>query len=300
MNPSIIVPLDGSRFAEIALPWAKALIDREVAELMLVSVIEMPTEFAAWITAEQLSQQPEMADVVDERRQYLTAVADQYGLNDPQIAIRFGAPAREILACAEEAPDQPAVIVMSTHGYGGIKRLAFGSVALQIIHKYRGPIMTVRDETPVETARLERVLIPVDGSDFSIAAIEETLRLLSEPHPHVHLVRVVGTPSWAAGAIDHGLVAEYLDASRELAQEQLDELREKIARAGYEVTAELRPYGNVVEEIVAAAGATGADIIAMSTHGMGGLGRIVIGSTADGVLRHSPLPVLLWRPEAEH
>lgn len=299
MNPSIVVPLDGSRFAEIALPWAKALASREAAEITLVSVIEMPTEFAAWITAEQLSQQPEMADVVDERRQYLAAVADQYSLIDPKIAIRFGAPAREILTCAEEARDQPAVVVMSTHGYGGVKRLAFGSVALQIIHKYRGPIMTVRDETPAEAPRLDRLLIPVDGSDFSATAVTETLRLLGDPHPRVHLVRVLGTPTWAARTLDHGLMAEYLEASRDLAQEQLDAQRQKIAAGGYEVTAELRPHGSVVEEIVAAAADSGADIIAMSTHGMGGVGRIVLGSTADGVLRRSPLPVLLLRPETQ-
>jgi len=53
--------------------------------------------------------------------------------------------------------------------------------------------------------------------------------------------------------------------------------------------------GNPADEIVAAARETGADIIAMSTHGRGGLGRLVFGSVAQAVLRHVDIPVLLMR-----
>ncbi|MEZ4570790.1 MAG: hypothetical protein R2849_10785 [Thermomicrobiales bacterium] len=88
-------------------------------------------------------------------------------------------------------------MVMSTHGYGGVKRIAFGSVALQIIHGYQGPIMTVRDEAPAVTPRLERLLIPVDGSSFSAAAIDRALDIVGDPYPALHLVRVLGTPAWA-------------------------------------------------------------------------------------------------------
>ncbi len=295
----IVVPLDGSRFAETAVPWAGALAGRTNGSITLVSVIPMSSEFAAWITSEQLSHQPELADVIGEREQYLAAVADQFGLREPEIAIRFGSPAREILAVAESVDAQPAVIVMSTHGYGGIKRLAIGSVALQVIHKYQGPIMTVRDDAPSAAPRLDKVLIPVDGSDYSAAAVEQTQGILGEPPPQLHLVRAVGTPSWATRSINHGLVADFIAASQEWAQEKLDTLLEQAASAGYEATAELRPEGNVVEEIVSAATAAGADIIAMTTHGLGGVGRIVIGSTADGVLRHSPIPVLLFRSESD-
>ncbi|MEZ4570789.1 MAG: universal stress protein [Thermomicrobiales bacterium] len=99
-------------------------------------------------------------------------------------------------------------------------------------------------------------------------------------------------------SINHGLVAEYLAASREWTHEQLDELREQTAAAGYTVTSELRPQGNVVDEILDAAETSGSDAIAMCTHGMGGVGRLVIGSVADGVLRKSTKPVLLLRPSS--
>lgn len=300
MDLSIVVPLDGSTLAEAALPWAGALAARNTARVVLVSVIEMPTEFAAWVTADQLSEQPEMTDVFDERRSYLQEQAAKYGLESAIIDLRVGAPAREIMTCVEDQPDPHPLIVMSTHGYGGIKRLAFGSVALQILHSYMGPIMTVREDGPPETAQLERVLVPVDGSEFSAIAIERALELLGEPYPAVHLVRVLGTPAWAARSINHGLVAEYLSAARELAHQQLDELRAKTAASGYQVTSELRPHGNVVDEILDAAERSGPDVIAMCTHGFGGVGRIVLGSVADGVLRRSSRPVLILRPEIDN
>jgi nucleotide-binding universal stress UspA family protein len=300
MSLTIVVPLDGSQLAEAALPWARSMVDRNAARVVLISVIEMPTEFAAWVTANQLSETPEMADVFDERRAYLEEQAAKHGLDSAVIDLRVGAPAREILTCISEQTDSQPLVVMSTHGYGGIKRLAFGSVALQVIHDYAGPIMTVRDESPVTEPRLERLLLPIDGSDFSAVAIERALDILGEPYPQLHLVRVLGTPTWAIRSINHGLVAEYLAASRELAQQQLDELRDKTAASGHDVTCELRPHGNVVDEIIDAAESAEVDAIAMCTHGLGGIGRIVLGSVADGVLRHSTRPVLLLRPEIDH
>jgi nucleotide-binding universal stress UspA family protein len=58
-------------------------------------------------------------------------------------------------------------------------------------------------------------------------------------------------------------------------------------------------FGRPAEEILAAAKATGADLIAMATHGRSGLGRILFGSVAEAVLRASPVPVLMIRMTAE-
>ena len=299
MDASIVVPLDGSALAETALPWVRILAHRNATKVVIVSVIEVSTEFAAWASADQPSTQAEITDVIDERRAYIEEVAGKYDLEAATIDVRLGAPAREILACASEITGPPPIIVMCTHGYGGFKRLALGSIALQIVHNYSGPIMAIRNETTPEEARLERLLVPVDGSNFSRRAVKRAMELLGEPYPQLHLVRVLGTPTWASRSINHGLVAEYLEASREWSQEQLDELRDETAATGYEVTSELRPHGNVVDEIIDAANTSGADVIAMCTHGMGGIGRIVMGSTADGVLRHTTHPVLLLRPDTE-
>ena len=298
MDASIVVPLDGSALSETALPWACALAKRDPKEIVLVSVVEVPTEFAAWATPEQLSNQAEITEVIDARRSYMEEVVEKYGLDSATTTVRLGAPQREILACVSELSGPTPIIVMATHGYGGFKRMALGSVALQIIHGYEGPIMAIRDEASPEEARLDRILVPVDGSDFSTRAVGRIAELLGEPYPHLHLVRVLGTPTWASRSINYGLVAEFLEASQEWCQEQLSELRDQATAAGYEVTAEVRAHGNVVDEIVKAADTSDSDVIAMCTHGMGGIGRIVMGSTADGVLRHTTHPVLLLRPES--
>lgn len=99
-------------------------------------------------------------------------------------------------------------------------------------------------------------------------------------------------------SFEYGLIAEYLDATRDESVAYLQEQSELLTARGYSVTTEVRD-GRVAEEILRVAGERDAHVIAMATHGRGGIGRLVFGSVAESVLSEARAPLLLMRPHDE-
>ena len=127
----------------------------------------------------------------------------------------------------------------------------------------------------------QRVLVPLDGSRVAESILPFIEQIAGPLDMEVLLVRVVPLTS--------------LDILRELdAQGYLEplvaSLKAKAVRAGARVR-----IGDPATEIVAAAKEINADLIAMTTHGRTGLGRLLFGSVAEAVLRGSPIPVFLLR-----
>ena len=91
----------------------------------------------------------------------------------------------------------------------------------------------------------------------------------------------------------------YADRRRENVRSQiLDALRndlEALKAAGYEVSAQVR-FGDPAQEIVDCADEEEMDLVVMATHGRSGVSRLVLGSVAERVLRHAPVPVVVLRP----
>ena len=291
----VIVPLDGSQEAEQALPVAQLIAGRHDAKLKLVSVVEVTAEFDAWIETAPFSLEGELDSWLAERREYLGNVANRLG-DGVETEVRVGRPADEIRAAVEASED--VVVVIASHGRGGLQQLVLGSVALKVIHDVHNPVIAVHIQggEAAAPAALERVLLPTDGSEFSESIIESALAVIGEPKPQLHLVRVMETPTWGLASQDAGLVGQYLESTREINEQHLAKLADELRQRGYEVTAELRD-GKPGDQILAAAADYGADMIAMATHGRGGIGRLLLGSVAQHVLHRTEVPLLLIRPQ---
>jgi nucleotide-binding universal stress UspA family protein len=138
-----------------------------------------------------------------------------------------------------------------------------------------------------------RVVVPLDGSAEAEAVLPAVLRLAGASGMEIMLVRVVPSPVMAA---DTGSRTR-LDHSNRVRQEAEDYLKDVGGRwdaAGLRVTPMVRA-GDPADEIVGAARDGGADIIAMSTHGRKGLGRLLFGSVAEAVIQNAGVPVLAVR-----
>lgn len=297
MTRTILVPLDGSESSEESLPIAQALWARQGGQLMLISVVEVTTEFDAWIETAPFSLEDELDGWLNERREYLDTLATSIG-GDVVTEVRVGRPATEIRAAAEQA--EKPVVVMASHGRTGLQQLVMGSVALSVVHDVQCPVVVVHmqdDEAGVPSA-IESVLLPTDGSAFSESVIDEALAILGEPKPRVRLVQVLEHPAWASHSMNAGLVSEYLDASRESSQQHLDAILAGLRERGYEARAELRS-GKAAEGILAAVADHESEMVAMATHGRGGVGRLLLGSVAQQVLHRARVPLLLIRPESD-
>jgi nucleotide-binding universal stress UspA family protein len=141
----VLVPLDGSSFAEAALDKAAALSSRERTSLMLLRAAEahvLPTGDAV----------EAQVTVVREAEEYLAGVAARLardGFKKVETSVWYGAPATAIVEAA--AFQKPDLIVMSTHGRSGVGRLILGSVAESVLRGTNTPILLVRAAgAPVE------------------------------------------------------------------------------------------------------------------------------------------------------
>lgn len=149
----------------------------------------------------------------------------------------------------------------------------------------------------------QRILVPIDGSSTSSRGLDEAIRLAKLTQGRLRLMHVIDELSFAL-AMDaySGYTGDWLAQLRAAGNTLLEEARAKAAAAGVEAECLLCDTfrGAVAERVVSDAAAWPADLIVLGTHGRRGLGRMVMGSSAELILRHATVPVLLVRaPEAQ-
>jgi nucleotide-binding universal stress UspA family protein len=196
------------------------------------------------------------------------------------------------LIAAARASVPPALLCLSTHGRGPIGELVFGSVAAVVLRELHAPVVMVGpafDDTPREP--LDRMLVCLDGSATSAAIVPVVRGWALELGLGLHLLHV------AYPLTDPGAGEARISDEEEAAIEQLLAVADALRREGIDVSSE------VVEDAHAPTGVLHAlrhgryDLVALATHGRTGLGRLLAGSVASEVVRRSPVPLLLLRPE---
>jgi nucleotide-binding universal stress UspA family protein len=140
----------------------------------------------------------------------------------------------------------------------------------------------------------KRALVPLDGSPVAEAIIPFILEIAGPLDMTVRLLRVIEP---IPPMVVEGAAPVFVDdpaARARDAQEYLAPIAAELRGRGVDATFEVR-RGTALPSILAAAKSFGADLIAMSTHGRSGLGRLLFGSVAEQVLRHADVPVFLMR-----
>lgn len=150
-------------------------------------------------------------------------------------------------------------------------------------------------EYPIDT-----ILVPVDFSENAIHAVDYAIRLAGAFHSRVVLVHVYHFPvelltDWSAYGTLVGS-SEILEGLRKDREEQMNALAREKARPGLSLETRVLE-GTPFSEIVKAARAEGANLIVMGTRGLTGIRHILIGSTAERVVRKAPCPVLVLKPK---
>ena len=140
----------------------------------------------------------------------------------------------------------------------------------------------------------KRVMVPLDGSRLAEGILPFILQIAGPLDLEVVLVRVVQPiPPQALEGTGH-VVLDDVPARLREAREYLAPVAADLRGRGVRLTTDAR-HGDPVAELVAAARDAGADLIAMTTHGRSGVGRLLFGSVAEAVLRQANVPVLMMR-----
>jgi nucleotide-binding universal stress UspA family protein len=288
MIKKILGPLDRSETAEQALPIAATLASRTEARVSLAAVV-VPGEF--WTG----DRDPIVWQKADEAAagRYLGKI--QEGLLGKGVVARgrvASGPAAETLSRLADEEDAD-LIVMSTHGRAGFSRWVMGSVADKLMHITTRPLLLVHTRDIAcftEPERLERILVPLDGSPLSESALPFVEELAGQLHASLVLQQAVLPVTLFAG--EYIPPTESLQEPAASAHEYLGRIAARERSLGIACGVEV-DLGASADAILHAAERSGADIIALSTHGRSGPLRWVLGSVADAVVRHSPLPVLV-------
>lgn len=292
MYRQIVVPVDGSQFAESALPLALALSRTTGARVHLVSVIEpVPTvAFEDWGPAAEKWT-----------REYLARLARGFkGRAGGEISTAvIRGPIVE--GIQEEVARMDAdLVVMASHGRGAISRFWLGSVADRFVRHADRPVLVVKpdegDESSAEgPASFDNLLVPLDGSDLSESALTHATAFGELFGSNYHLTRVVAAPQLSyAGEMNPSLLEEFRQQAGAYLEAHAERLRDRGLRVTTSVTISPQSGWAILQE----AEAVDCDGIVMATHGRTGLKRALLGSTADKVLRGTRLPLLLYRPTA--
>lgn len=262
----ILVPLDGSSFAEAALPVALAIARRGRGEIRLLSVQE-----GTWTGRAREAALRWRADYL--RRADL-GVHGRDVLVDH--AVREGIAEHAILSEAD-AWDAD-LIVMATHGRGAISTNWLGGVSDHCLRHAQIPLLLVHPR-PSEARGADRaflpsrLVVPVDGSEGSTKAIEAAASLAILLSVPLELVRV------AAPTEDEATVREWLECDAAL-------LRARGIDAFVRVLAGEAPATAILED-------AGIEPIVISTHGAPTDAPTLLGSVADKVVRGARGAVLV-------
>ena len=299
MFASVLVPLDGSRFAEAALPAALHIVRRSNGVLHLVRVHQSPdpmTELPA------IAEPKWTESVRTEDAAYLAGVVQRVAASVEGRCVTRLLDGLPVDAIAEYArSEEIELVVMASHGRGGVSRLWLGSVADGLVRHSPSPILLIRppegETTHVVAPTVSNLLVPMDGSDLSLRILPVVVSFARALDARVTLLRVVPTMS---GTGVFGLVplSELAAEATARADAELADLAKRMRAQGVAATHFVVQSAAVAATILEYTQGAGANAIAIATHGRGALGRAALGSVADKVVRGADVPVLVFRPES--
>ena len=302
---SILVPLDGSEFAEHALPAALSLARSRGAALHLVRVYvplagvygEHALPYDEALDRELMKRAQDYLDGVVARLAAVAGIQSSSALLEGPVADTISRHAAAVGA---------DLLVMTTQGRGPLARFWLGSVSDQLVRQADIPVLLVRPQAAAPDLSREpvfgRVLIPLDGSPLAERVLEPVFALDTARQREYTLLRVVmpmaqlnyGSTVGTYKGLERLQELDQAESTR--AHEYLEQLAGRLRARSLTVSTRVIVNDWPATAILDDASVHGADLIALATHCRGRLKRMTLGSVADKVFRGADIAVLVYRP----
>jgi len=323
MFTRIVVPLDGTEHAELALPVAARIARATGGSLLLVRVVLPPVEYGTYGFSQTIIVDPTLYEVsLDEATTYLSEVLSRNqsllaGIKTETEGIS-GATSPTIFQ--EVRLYHADLVVLCSRGETGLKRWVFSSMAQQAVRHSPTPVLVLNEHghfpafQPLE--RPLRILLPLDGSPLAETALESTIRLIAtlagSQQTTLHLLRVVDNPfpygrTRSFSHVDKIMQEEEVQKAQSYLHDVMGRVQEMLP-AGLNLTlgSSVAVDVDVVKAILTEAGtvdegpsAVPYDLVAIATHGRTGLRRMFMGSVSENLLGTTRLPLFFVRPQEE-
>jgi nucleotide-binding universal stress UspA family protein len=318
MFKRILVPLDGSPRAERALTVAARLARAVDGTVILLQAVGIPPEYSSHLYGPYLAQPSIPAEEVLETKEvtakaYIETVRQSEKLAGVKVETKVAVGAATLTIQDIAYEEHIDLLVMCSHGDTGFKRWALGSVAQRVSRACQVPVLVLREDSiapdsafpdPLRPLRSITALVALDGSQFAEAAITPTATLVAALAAPVQgmlfLTRVVplsalgNTPATKELAL--GEAKAYLRQTTQKYADTAEKLRVSIQTAvvtGKEVATTLIRSAEQGDEVEGKRLTGSCDLIAITTHGRGGLQRLAMGSVTEHMLGATKLPLLV-------
>jgi nucleotide-binding universal stress UspA family protein len=302
MYKVIMVPTDGSGFDREAIRVALRMAERSGAKIRLVRVLVTGSFFGMAAATEGTAV---AAEIVRSERD--TALGELYALAaecrvtstaDLTVDLHTG-PVADVLEGYARRHDVD-LIVISTHGRSGLSRLTLGSVTDSLIRHTTIPVLVVKPPTsylnPQINEAFRHIVVPLDGSTLAEQILPRVMALATIEDAEITLLNVLIPRSHSEkDIVDPSL--PWWDKDISVARQYLFGIAAKLRRNGIPVTTDIVIGENVPNTIGDFASRERADLIAIATHGRGGLARLIHGSVADAVMHSARMSMLVLKPD---
>jgi nucleotide-binding universal stress UspA family protein len=228
------------------------------------------------------------ADQAAEAREaeWLGDLADALVAGDPELRVSTRVDHAPLSRCVHSDDEQ--ILAMVPAGLAGDDGL--DATAQELIRTCRVPVLLYQPDMPVVPIR--RILVALDGSRFAEEGLAPAIDVARATGARLSLVEVVTRHGGLVRLIRPG------ERTAEMAEQSLREARDRVPPEVGSVEIRVAECGSAAAGIIAEARRGDVDLVAMATHGRGGIRRILLGSVAEQVVRESPVTVLVLRPQA--
>jgi nucleotide-binding universal stress UspA family protein len=265
MYERILVPLDGSLQSEAVLAYATLLPGKLI--------------YLLFVQHDAQGQHSRKRPVFSDGDAYLERIGSVLRTEDREVELlqTWGDPADRIIEAAADAD----LIAMATHGRTGGERFIYGSVTDCVARAVSVPVLLVPRSHVASDPLIERIVVPLDGSDLAESAMPTAHALARHLAVPLHLLRVIDPRRETPG--NHEAARRYLSDRAE---------RHGIAP---DLTWDVRS-GDVTATLANAVAS--ADLVVMVSHGYDGIRRLLFGSVTDALILRGQAPMLVLRPGA--
>ncbi|OLT29519.1 universal stress protein UspA [Nocardiopsis sp. CNR-923] len=297
----MIVGVDGSEHARAALEWAAVEAERRSAPLTVVYALGMPLVVTAYGGPIRF---PPTDEISGQATQVLERVVEYARAIAPSVRVRTLTALEEASLAVIRQARPGDLIVVGSRGMGSVASMFAGSVSVRLSGHAPCPVVVVPvgDTGKPASTSLNRVVVGVDGSANSHRALRLAVDLAKESDGEVVVVNSwqVAFPYDPDGLVAAGyqLQDDVLDQkSQELVAEALADVIDEQREDTQVRVSVVRTQTNPVDALVEAA--RGADAVVVGSRGRGTVRGLLLGSVSQGVLHHSPVPVVVLPKHAE-
>ena len=298
MYKSIMVPTEGSDNEQTAISLGARLAQRFDAKLHLVRVQSAPLAVGQLIGPSLISD-----EVVREERRAAARKLDELGAKCGR---------RGVITALEDGPVGPSLrdyaarvnvdlIVMCSRSRSGMRRVLLGSITDYLVRHTNVPVLIVKPPlagsgtTP--QVPFSRIVVPLDGSALAEQTLSEVERVASRQGSTINLLHVLTPATYSQNEImQPGL--PWWDHDIEKAEAYLANAARNLTDRGFTVGTNVVLSDDIASAVIDFSVRSRADLIAIATRGVGGMSRLIFGTTADEISRKSPISVLVFHPRS--